>query len=125
MSKISTFLQKAWLGIFASFMFANQALAIAQPTAVPSTFSNFGQSIRTIFSVVILIAAVAFVVLFLVGGIMYLTSSGNEEASGKARKLLIDAIIGLVIVLASWAIGGWIINQLTGGNTTIQSIPEV
>lgn len=125
MSKISTFLQKAWLAIFASFMFANQALAIAQPTAVPSTFSNFGQSIRTIFSVVILIAAVAFVVLFLVGGIMYLTSSGNEESSGKARKLLIDAIIGLVIVLASWAIGGWIINQLTGGNTTIQSIPEV
>ena len=55
-----------------------------------------------------------FVILFLVGGVQYLTSAGNEEASTKAKKLLTDAMIGLVIVLASWAVANWILNGLGG-----------
>ena len=62
-----------------------------------------------------MVAGIIFVILLLVGGIQYLTASGNEESSKKARAILMDAIIGLVIVLAAWAVGGWIIEQLTGG----------
>lgn len=124
MTKVFFYLKRSWYGLFVGLIFANQAMAIAQPPGVPYTFSSLGQSVRTIFSVIILVAAIAFVILFLVGGIQYLTASGNEETSGKARKLLLDAIVGLVIVLAAWAIGGWVINQLTGGQVSIESIPE-
>jgi len=55
-----------------------------------------------------------FVILFLVGGVQYLTSAGNEESATKAKKLLTDAVIGLVIVLASWAVANWILNGLGG-----------
>lgn len=107
-----------WLTLLGLVLTTNYAFAgvlDGKPNNVPTTFANLGQTVRTIFDVVIVVASIAFTVLFLVGGIQYLTASGNEESSGKARKLLLDAIIGLIIVLASWAIGGWIINQLAPG----------
>jgi len=124
MHKLISLAKKGGFAVLVTLIFAGSALAIANPSAVPNTFSNLGQSIRTIFNVVIIISAIAFVILFLVGGIQYLTASGNEEQSGKARKLLLDAVIGLVIVLAAWGIGGWIISQFTGGAITTQTIPE-
>lgn len=75
-------------------------------------WNNIQDAIATIFQVAVLAAGAIFVVLFLVGGIQYLTSAGNEEATGKAKKLLVDAIIGLVIVLVAWAAGTWILNAL-------------
>lgn len=79
---------------------------------VSGTFGNLGDAINTVFRVIVYAAAVIFLLLFIVGGIQYLTSAGNEEASGKAKKLLVDAIIGLIIVLLAWAAGTWILNQL-------------
>lgn len=121
-NKVLAWIKRSWLTIVIVALLANVALVgptvaqgIEQPSGVPWTFESMDQAVQTIFNVVILVAGIIFVVLFLVGGIQYLTASGNEELSGKARKLLLDAIIGLVIVLAAWAIGGWIIKQLTGG----------
>ena len=75
-------------------------------------FGDINQTIRTIFNVVIIFAGIIFVILFLVGGIQYLTAAGNEEQTGKAKRLLVDAIVGLVIVLAAWAIANFVLNQL-------------
>jgi hypothetical protein len=70
--------------------------------------------VRTIYNTTITISGILFIILFLVGGIMYLTSGGSEENSGRARKLIIDAVIGLVIVLAAWAVSDWILSLLKG-----------
>ncbi len=75
-------------------------------------FGNLASSINTIFTFVILIAGIIFVVLFLVGGIQYLTAAGNEEQTGKAKRLLVDAIVGLIIVLLAWAAGNFILTRL-------------
>lgn len=121
MSKVVDWFKRSWLTIIVVALLANFAVAgvsgaaLSDPSGVPWTFSSLDRTVQTIFNVVILVAGIVFVILFLVGGIQYLTASGNEESSGKARKLLLDAIIGLVIVLAAWAVGGWIIEQLTGG----------
>jgi len=120
-NKVLSWIKKSWLTIIIVMLLANfaftgviGAVGWDDPSGVPQNFIDLESGISTIFNVVILLAGIIFVVLFLVGGIQYLTASGNEESSGKARKLLLDAIIGLVIVLAAWAIGGWIIEQLTG-----------
>lgn len=120
-NKVLNWVKRSWLTILVVALLANFAFAggsyaaISQPSGVPWTFGSLDSTVQTIFNVVILVSGIIFVVLLLVGGIQYLTASGNEESSGKARKLLLDAIIGLIIVLAAWAIGGWIIEQLTGG----------
>ena len=59
-------------------------------------------------------AGTIFVIMFIVGGIQYLTSAGNEESSTKAKKLLIDAVIGIVIVVAAWALADWILRGIGG-----------
>lgn len=120
MNKFLNWIKRSWVTIIVVMVLLNfgaantGSAALSRPSGVPYTFSDLNTSISTIFNVVILVSGIIFVVLLLVGGIQYLTASGNEESSGKARKLLMDAIIGLVIVLAAWAIGGWIIQMLTG-----------
>ena len=44
------------------------------------------------------------VIMILYGGFMWLTSAGNEEKISKAKKILTAAIIGLAIVVFSYAI---------------------
>lgn len=38
------------------------------------------------------------------GGVLWLTSRGNEEKIAKAKKTIINAVIGVIIVLLAWAI---------------------
>ncbi len=42
--------------------------------------------------------------LFVVGGIMWLTSGGNQERVAKGRKILVGTTVGIMIVLGSFAI---------------------
>ena len=81
--------------------------------------------IGTAVNIILTIAQVAFVVLFLVGGLMYLTSAGNEDTSGKARKLLIDAVIGIVIVFAAWGVSTWLLNSLKGASSDSSSGTDI
>lgn len=121
MNLLTLWTKRTGLTVALVLAFAKSAFALTAPASVPSTFTNLGDSVSTIFNVVILIAGVAFVILFLVGGIQYLLAAGNEETSGKAKKLLLDAVIGLIIVLAAWAIGTWILNQLGTPVSDIQN----
>ena len=108
-------LSRVGLAAGAVLAWALPALAALNIGTGPGNLVRFGdinQTIRTIFNVVIIFAGIIFVILFLVGGIQYLTAAGNEEQTGKAKRLLVDAIVGLVIVLASWAIANFVLNQL-------------
>lgn len=66
--------------------------------------------------------------LFVYGGFLYMTSGGAPERVDRAKQLMINATIGLVIILSSWAITRFIINRLSdatgsGGNVE-QNDPE-
>lgn len=53
--------------------------------------------------------AFIFLALFVFAGFKWMTSAGNEENIKKATSLMTSAVIGLVIVLASWGITKYII----------------
>lgn len=86
-------------------------------------FTSVQTIIGTVFSLVISIGGGIFVLLLLVGGIIYLTGAGNDEQTGKAKKMMIDAIIGLFIILASWGIGTWVLYTFQA-KTTIETNGE-
>jgi len=48
------------------------------------------------------------------GGFVWMMSNGEEEKISNAKKILRNGVIGLVIVLASWAIATFIITRLAG-----------
>lgn len=53
------------------------------------------------------------VVLILYGGFLYMTSNGSEEKIAEGKKYIINATIGLVIILSAWAIVLFVFRQLT------------
>jgi len=52
------------------------------------------------------------IVLMLYGGFVWLTSAGNEEKVGQAKKIIIAAVIGLAIIFVSYALATFVVNQL-------------
>ncbi|MCH7759518.1 hypothetical protein IID20_04125 [Patescibacteria group bacterium] len=69
-----------------------------------------GNVIKILLSLLGLIA----VVLLIAGGFIWMTSGGNEEKIKKAKQLMGAAIIGLIIVIAAYAIATFVIGQLVG-----------
>ena len=63
-----------------------------------------------------------FVVLTIYAGFLWMTAAGNEEQIGKAKKMLVSAVIGLVIIMMAWVITGFVLNNIltatTGTGTT-------
>lgn len=53
------------------------------------------------------------VALIIYGGVLWMTSAGNEEQIDKARKTIIGAVIGLAIILSAFSIASFVINALT------------
>ena len=54
------------------------------------------------------------VVLILIGGFMWMTAGGNEEKVADARKTLQAAVIGLLIILASYGISLYVFVIIEG-----------
>lgn len=60
------------------------------------------------------ILALIAVILVLIGGFRWMTAAGNEEKVDGAKKLLVAAVIGLVIVMAAWGIALYAVSILAG-----------
>jgi len=54
------------------------------------------------------------VVVILIGGFRWMTAGGNEDKVASAKKMIIAGAIGLIIILAAYAIVQFVINT-TGG----------
>lgn len=96
---------------------------IDRPSGIPDQFKTFEKAIESGFNIVIVVAGIVFVILFLIGGITYLTAAGNEDNTKKARALMLDAVVGLVIVVTSWAIGTYVLSLLGIKGATSGSLP--
>jgi len=57
-----------------------------------------------ILGIVARLAGLAVFVMFILGGWRYLTSGGEKQAAQQARNTLTYAILGLVLLIASWFI---------------------
>ena len=61
---------------------------------------------------VALLAGLAAVILIIISGISMITSAGNAEAVANARKRILNAVIGLVIVALAWTIVSFATDKL-------------
>ncbi len=53
------------------------------------------------------------VIFVIIGGYRYLTAGGNEETATKARKSVVNALIGLVIIILAYVIVNVVTNFVT------------
>jgi len=52
------------------------------------------------------------IVIILYGGFVWLTSAGNEEKVGQAKKIISAGIIGLIIIFVSYALATFVVTQI-------------
>jgi len=94
-----------------------QKVHAAPSLGFPDNFAGFQTTdiYAAIDSIVRIIAGflgIITVLLILWGGIIWMSSFGDQDKIEKAKKLISAGVIGLVIVLASFAIASFVVNSL-------------
>lgn len=95
------------------------ALGVPFVFAAPvlATDGNVGQVENFIRSVIKVIAGLAGLIatgFFVVGGLGYITSSGNPERLEKSKQTLLWSAVGLAIVIAAFVISNIVTDLATG-----------
>ncbi|MBI5794432.1 hypothetical protein HZA87_05150 [Candidatus Uhrbacteria bacterium] len=74
--------------------------------------ANLVDSIASIIRIALGFLGVIAVVIILLGGFKWMTAGGNDEKVKSAKKLIFSGIIGLVIVIAAYAIASFVIDSI-------------
>lgn len=67
------------------------------------TLENFLSNVLAMFTIV---GGVTFIIYFLIGAFSYVTAQGDREKVSKAQHYLSNGIIGMAVLVISWAILG-------------------
>ncbi|GAB4141966.1 MAG: hypothetical protein Fur0024_4350 [Patescibacteria group bacterium] len=89
---------------------------------IGALFPNSGPIEETLpkyFELMLIVVGLLAVVYIIYGGILYITSGGDDGKAKTARKAVVNAIIGLVIVLLSFAIYRGVISIVTGTSGSV------
>ena len=130
------------IAILLSLFGANKALAAAPTCAPLSAAPSFADIIRRVackagyipsgdtrtyteadivtiigafISIALGIAGVVFVVIILYGGWLWGTARGNEEQVQEAEKSIRNAVLGIIVVFAVFAISRFVISAIESG----------
>jgi hypothetical protein len=57
------------------------------------------------------------VVMIIYGGFLYVSAAGNQEKIGTAKKIIMYAVIGIVVILLSFAIVNTVLSAGTGATS--------
>jgi len=104
------------------FVFASPAFAVTAPSEITS-YTN------STLQLIIAIASVSALFFLVRGGYLYMTSAGSPDTLEAAKKTIKNALIGLVMVLASGLLVSIFTNSFgavsTGGSSTTVNIPAI
>jgi len=94
---------------------AASALAIAKPAKAVNLGLNYAgnlglatadprDAVISLISLLMTFLGIIAIVIILYGGFVWMTAAGSEERVGKAKKIIVSGIIGLIVILSSWLI---------------------
>lgn len=89
----------------------SQLLGDPGAVGVPDQQVNAG-TIGNVMNVIYLVAGAVAVIVGIIGGIQFTTSSGDASKAAKARNTLLYSVIGLVVVSSAFAITNFVIGRL-------------
>ncbi len=94
--------------IITSLVIATPVFAQTTGTGDVTRIENF---IRNIIQIFVVLAGSIATLFFVLGGVRYITSSGNPEALDGAKKTIIYSGVGLALVLAAFVLSN-IVTQI-------------
>ena len=104
-------------GLFAQIALAQTSFGLNYASASDLGTRNLKESVFAIINIILGFLGIVAIVIILLAGFKWMTAAGNEEKVTGARQMLIAGIIGLAIVLASWAIAQFVLSSLMKATT--------
>ena len=95
------------------------AIDISTIDFAPNKFANIASFLNIILPLIMIGAALVFLVMALFGAFTWLTSGGSQENLAKAQKTFINAIIGLLIVVFAF-----VLTQIIGKMLNVSILPQ-
>lgn len=117
---MKTIFQKLVVGLIIGFSFLlffssvsadNGTWTFSSSSGLQTTAEEIGYSnpstpeaiIGNAITIVLAFLGIIFLGLIIYGGILWMTAAGNEPTVDKAKKIIEEAVIGLVVVIAAYA----------------------
>lgn len=75
---------------------------------------DIGLAVGSIVSILLFVAFLIALVFLIIGGIRWILSGGDKEASSKAKDTVTAALIGLVVVIAAFVLINVVLKLLLG-----------
>lgn len=104
--------QAANLGDAFSSTASSAALKMGYSISGPN--ADLNTILSTAITFILGLLGVIFIGLFIYGGVIWMTANGNEQKVEKASDVIKESLIGLVVVLAAYAISYFLFSVFSG-----------
>ena len=91
--------------IFEYLEMTAKAAGFADPKSLP-------EIIGALIGVFLSLIGIIFLCLIIYGGFIWMTSAGKEQKINKAKRILTNSVIGLIIIMAAYGITQFIFSTL-------------
>ena len=113
-----TFIPLVLMLLVVPFVGLAQNIRPVPPGPVPDV-NTASDLVLRIIQIFLAVAGLVAVVFLIIGGFRYITAGGNEETAEAAKKTIVNAIIGIVIIILAFVIVRVISNALIGGASQV------
>lgn len=130
LNKVGAWLSVAPVLLLPSAVFAQSTTVQTGLTGATGNLSGVGGALDAgttdlptliggLINVFLGLLGIIFLVMVVFAGYQYMMAGGDDEKTKKAKKLIANAVIGIIIVVAAYAISSYVIGAITTAATTV------
>lgn len=86
-------------------------------STLPTSNTSPGERLVLVIQVALMFMGAITVLLLVFAGFLWTTSGTNQENVGKAKKIILWTVVGMVFILGSYAITGFLTTSFTGSGS--------
>lgn len=75
--------------------------------------AQLAEKVGNLIGIVLTVIGALFLILLIYGGYKWMMARGAPEEAKKAKDIITDAVIGLIIILAAYIISAFVVGRLT------------
>ena len=90
---------------------------VANDTYPNSSAKSIDDTVIKAINAILGLTGIIFFVYMIYGGFLWMTANGKEENVEKAKHIIRNTIIGLIIVLSAYAISNYVVSAMLGSSS--------
>lgn len=70
--------------------------------------------VQNVINILLFIVGAGSVIMLIIGGIQYITSTGDQQRVANAKNTIIYAVVGVIVAILAYALVNYVINDVFG-----------